>query len=400
MFRLLLILLLWAAPAQAAVLFMSGAETGTVTGITGEFNHHQHQNCSQGTVTADTTTVRTGAYSLKVVSGGHNDVRFGSVLNDWYIRAYIYMTAYPSSDTNVWETLDSGTCGSETRRLRVWIRTDGTFAWSLLGGGYVATGATPLPLNQWNLLETRVRAHASAGGVELKLNNITEFTSLGTDTSAIGSISISFGPRDGGGQSIYYDDIQVSNSAYPGPGRIITRQGLAGTPTYDVWTKSGCATSDVCWSDTPFGTGTNTNWNVSGTDKQTMLVESFSVTQAGHGTQVITDSDTISTAKIVYVMDCGAGTCTTDGMRRVAGVDTFISIGRNDSTTGDYCYASIDASGNNFVPSLANLNSMEAGVRHNTDTLTTTIYDVWVMVDYCEGCAVAGTSYKHKVRQN
>jgi hypothetical protein len=387
-----------ALPAEAAVVWFSGFETGTAYGLTGEVrNYNGGTMCETGSITTETTTVRTGAYALKVASGG--SVGIGSNIGatgDNFIRGYVNMAAYPSVDTIVWETRqDTGGSVCSTQLIQLWITTAGVLAWAYQGGAYVATGTTPLPLNQWVRLESLMRQSATVGGMELKINAVVEFTSLGSNTNTAAGW-MAFGPRIGGGQAIFYDDVFISDTAYPGPGRIIARQATSGTPFYDTWTKNACATIDLCWSDTPFATGTSATPGAA-IVFQTMLVASFSSTQTGHGTQIITASDTVTRAAVAFVTPCITGARAFSTMRRVAGVDSFLSpnscIGASGNTQSQN-----DASIGGFATSLADLNAMEAGVSLTAGAGGVVgVYDLWVMVDYCEGCASA--SGRHKIRQ-
>ena len=73
-----------------------------------------------------------------------------------------------------------------------------------------------------------------------------------------------------------YDDVAVTVNQFPGPGRVIARQGRAGTPTYGQFTLVGAASIDAAWSQTPASASARAESPTAGDPlAQTMLVAPF-----------------------------------------------------------------------------------------------------------------------------
>lgn len=187
---------------------------------------------------------------------------------------------------------------------------------------------------------------------------------------------------------LFFDDIRIDTGgvAAIGAGQIIARQGKTGTPTYDTWTKTGLATAALCWSETPFSATNNCNSAVSAA-KQTMLVEKFSITQSGHGTQVVGASDTVNACKVALIAKTVSGDATGQILRRINGTDTGTVF---TDTASDVYYDD-----GFWTTTVANLDLLEAGLIHGNNTRVTQVEDVWVIVDYTPGVATlpAGTVY-------
>jgi len=387
-----LAILLTVPTAQAgSVYFMTGLEEGgDATNVTGPFI-----GATSGSATIDAVIRRTGTYSIQIASGGFRQYKdtCGTTRDTLFLRGYAYMAAYPSSDTTIWETRTSAAAIIN----QLWITTTGTLAFAYNNGAYVATSTGFFIPGQWNLIETKLVRSATVGGMELKLNGVTEFTSFGTNTGAVTQCQLTYGPYQGGGQAINFDDILVLTGSYPGPGQIIARQGTPGTPSHTgVWTLTG-GTIDVVWSDTPFNPATNAaiSTSLSG-QRQSMLVAPFSSVQAGHGSEVIRTGDTINAALGVYIMK---STASLNLPITLNGIDRQVSSQRDCSSactadtwnTGSYN----DSNGYSITP--AHLDSAEVGgSTQNAGAATYQIEDAWLMVDYTPGAA--GTPVR--VRQN
>lgn len=319
--------------------------------------------------------VRTGAYSCKCASGAgaYRESTTGLNISSGFLRTYIYSTATSGKATFI---LGFGT-SSDGRLIELKTRTDGKFDYVNETSGstvVVGTGTTVLPLNQWVLLELKAVISAGSGIIEAKINGTVDGSFTGLTTDGLGNIDRGiWGPADNDTAATYYfDDIAIDDTSYPGAGQIIARQGKTGTPTYDAWTKNGAATATLCWSDTPFSAATNCSDAIL-SDAQTMLVAPFSATQTGHGTEVIGTTDTVNACKVALIAkESTAGTMKI--RRRVNSTDTDTAI---NTTTSDAYYDD-----GIWTTTVANLDLLEAGAVSQSGSLTTTVEDVWAMVDY------------------
>lgn len=101
----------------------------------------------------------------------------------------------------------------------LWLTTAGKLAWAYDGGGapsYIDTGGTSVTTGAFNRAEVKLVIDASVGGMEVKLNGVTQFSNFTEDTASAGTaISLYFGPYWGGDQEIYYDSLRVRTDRYP-----------------------------------------------------------------------------------------------------------------------------------------------------------------------------------------
>lgn len=371
---ILLLFGFWPTTAFAIVLWFGGAESGGVH-IRNVIQTVEGFSVSAGTPTAETTHVRSGAYAYQFDAGDAVNVAL-TLSTDYYVRLFLYATSNPSAQFNLVTCQTSGAVG-----VTLHVTTDGKLAWSYNNGAVVNTGADSIALSTWNLIQYRCARNASTGGAEVKLNGVTQFSAFSTNTSGVVSDRVAFACGATCGITIWVDDVQIRNDAYPADGRIIARQGRSGTPTDDAWTKNSCTGSVIvgCWSDTPFSASSNVS-TATANALQTMLVASFSSTQGGHGSEVINSADTINAAAIGFIWKRS----TTNSLgpinpRRIVG---------GSATDGAQSYqgATTDVWGSEgavWTATLANLNAMEAGVRiTGTPSATSTVEDLWVFVDF------------------
>lgn len=235
-------------------------------------------------------------------------------------------------------------------------------------------GTASFNTGQWYRIELALDLAAS-GVVKIWVDGVLDINATHTnDVSA--SLTGNYQVRGAANPNEYFwDDIRIDTASLtpPGAGQIIARQGVAGTPTYDTWTKTGLATAALCWSETPFSATNNCNSSTSAA-KQTMNVAPFSSTQSGHGTQVVGSGDTINAVKVAMIAKTASGDATGQILRRVNGTDTGTTF--TDTASDAYYEQAI------FTTTPANLDLMEAGCIHGNNTRLTNVEDVWVIVDY------------------
>jgi len=358
----------------ATLQWFSGAESGSIT----EFN----AIAPLGSPSVVTSPVRSGTYALKTPSGADvkMQTRFPSAAADIFVRLYMQMAAFPSVKTRIFDEIDPNDGSQE---FKLYVKTDGNLEFDF-NATIENTGTTPISLGVWNLIEIHFVRSDTVGGMEVKLNGVTLFTRFNLDTNlGAGAPSndtfITYGPRDGGGQDMFFDDMAIGTGAYIGPGQCVAVQGKSGTPTYDAWTKVGAADAFGCWSQTPFDATKNCTDMVSG-DKQTMLVDGTALTAA------IPALSTINGAFVAMVAMCASSTINIQLMRRIGGVDTFTA--NKILTTSDKFHPGAGF-GNGavmeiFTDSLTHLAAAEIGVQDENSSILATVEDMWLMVDFTQ----------------
>ncbi len=348
-----------------ARIWFSGLETGDFSECVGN---------SLGSPSVQTSIINSGNYAALFPSSANSAKESLTVLNlsAAYTRAYIYVDGIVSNNTFILSHQDSTDTQIEALLLnngnQLFI-LDSSFS-------TVGTSVQSLPTNAWNLVEFKTVIGAGTGSVEVKVNGEVWISVGSLTNNAAGNVDrLFFGNLcldPSSGVNIYIDDISIDSAVYPGPGKIIARQGTAGTPTYNSWTKNGAATAALCWSDTPFNTATNCSDNVL-SDKQTMLVWPFNTTQGYHGSETISSVDTINACKVAVIAKTAvAGNL--DILRRYNGTDTTTTV---SLTTSDAYYDS-----GIFTTTYTNINAAEIGGQNDLIATLVTIEDAWFMVDY------------------
>lgn len=320
-------------------------------------------------------TVRTGAYALAAGPGGCTLNATGFLAStQTVIRSYVQIPALPGANAKIIQ--EAGSSGG----ARLILRFNASNKLQVLDNGVTlglatTAGTASLVANRWYRIELALDL-AAGGVVKAWVDGVLDISVTHTsDVSALPtSHFVLFGAAVSPGQYLH-EDVRIDTGGLTpiGAGQCIARQGLTGTPTYDTWTKTGAATSALCWSDTPFNATKNCNSAVSAA-KQTMLVEKFSITQTGHGSQVVGASDTVNAVKTAMIVKTVSGDATGQILRRVNGVDTGTTF--TDTAADVYHDDGI------WTTTPANLDLLEAGAIHGNNTRVTTVEDVWVIVDF------------------
>lgn len=229
-----LISCLLASTAQAATMNVIGFETGDSS----------EANGSAGTFSIQSTTKRTGDYALQVnpttTNTGHYRIAtiaaFGanSVMNasDLYVRFYLYIVTAPSADSEEFFSITNGV----TNKISGRINSDRTIGlYDNLVSQLGSNGATVLSLNTWYLIEVLCGTGATAN-YELKINGVSELSGTGNLFTSnaqylrLGKVN----NRNGETVDFIYDDVSLSDSAYPGAGQVV-RMDVDGNGTYTNW---------------------------------------------------------------------------------------------------------------------------------------------------------------------
>lgn len=245
-----------------------------------------------------------------------------------------------------------------------------------------------------NLIEVKLVISATVGVLELKVNGVVAATGSGLNTGAtnVDEVRLNGAAITNGSGLTQLDHFILRDDAYPGPGYSIARQGVAGTPTYDAWTKNGAATAALCWSETPFSATKNCS-NIGLGNAQTMLVGSFnSAGSAPEGSGLISSIDTINAGKTAMIAKS-----TVSGnlsiRRRVAGSDTDTV---KAITTADAYYDD-----GIWTPTFTNLTAgtTEIGAVDTVAAVTDTVEDMWLIVDYTQGPQGGLPRIRHPARR-
>lgn len=344
------------------VAYFSGAESGDTSEL----------STTGAGSSAQTSTVKTGAYAFKV-AGTACVLKSGLSVTQSVIRAYIQPTS-AAADVFIEGTPTNRAILTVTAALKLQLHDGG----STLGLAST-TGTTVLTAGVWYLIEMALDLAAGGvvkawinGNLELNLTHTNDVSATPTERYKITGAA---NPNE-----YFFDDIRFDTGGVTeiGRGQCIARQGTTGSPTNDAWTKNGAATAALCWSNTPFSTSTNCS-TATASAAQTMFIAGFNATQSGHGSEVLGSTDTINATKIGLVGK--TSNATTDGAdsirRRVGGVNTDQAI--TAFTTSD-AYREILA-----TLTYANLTNgtTEIGVvKTATGSRTHTVEDMWIMIDY------------------
>jgi len=379
---ILILVCLAVAPADAAVLWFSGFESGDAS---------EWPTASGGFGITTGGAVRSGAYAgtgnpgaFVVSSAGFNQSTLG-------VRTSLFHVGTWSGNQNLVQVFDAALA----HNLILRITSANKLAWALNDGANIATGSTTIADSTILLLDILFVRSATVGGVQVKINGVVEFTSLGTDTSSLTNIDMmavgtTLSPGSSPAASDAFDDVMACGGAYCPSGRTIARQGTSGTPTYTSWTKTGtCSGGNIedCWSATPFSTAAAAT-SIIASDAQTMLVATFGSTQSGHGSEVIAAGSTINACKTVLI----ATTAVSSGIniRRIIGgatTDTAKTLTTSDALYDDGIWTTTSA--------ILRTSTNEIGAVHGTGVNLDTVEDAWLMCDF----GAIGVPVKHRVTQ-
>ena len=237
-----------------ATVFFTGFEAGNIEEI----------DASSGTCSVQSTTKRTGTYALKVSPTGSSTgfgiigtsaatgLTTGANIATAYVRFYFYYVTKPASGS---EEIFRARAGS---LLKATVKIDSTgkiiFADS---AGTSQTGATILSANTWYRIETKITTSASTTDWEVKIDGVSEL--LGSNFGAMNLLASNH-TRWNFGKSVdsiahntvefYYDDILISDSAYPGAGACLVAVPSS-SGTYQTGTATGAATHWQCVNQIP-----------------------------------------------------------------------------------------------------------------------------------------------------
>jgi hypothetical protein len=383
--------------AAMSLTYMVGFETGDL----GELL--QVASCS-----CQTSVVRSGAYALKITGAAGGAYALLPSVFTYYVRFGLYFTESSGTGAPLLYHCTSTTPASgspptggasATHCYILLTKISGSYYLQLWDGGGQIGSNHQVSASTWYLIEVRV-IPATGGGnngiVDLKVNgsSVASSTTRNTFDESYREY-VEFTLTGNTGWSVYLDDIAMSDTGWIGDGHIIARQGKSGTPTYDGFTKTGAATADACWSETPYS-ATKYAASTGTPQTQSMLTASFSSTQTGHGSEVIASGDTINGCLVRLVGKVSAGASKTyQVLYRSNGSDTLRSIAliTTDGATG----------GSIFTDTLSNINASELGAKRSGTAggAELQVEDMWLMIDYLAAAGglsipVASNSYAQR----
>lgn len=238
-----------------------GFELGADSGASGEGGVSTTSGLT-GTASIVTSPVRSGEYSLRVnptttgtgyfqlfgfnVIGNGVKLAFNSATT--YVRFYFRYATLPASNDE--EIVSINQTSSATQKCSLRINSTGNLVlYDSVLAQIGSTGSTVLSANTWYIIEISVASGLTAA-VEVKLgidggSESVEISGTGnTDSTNAGNVQ--FGKannRNSQTVDFFYDDIAISDSAYPGPGKIL-RMDIDGDGTNVSWTIGAGAGSD------------------------------------------------------------------------------------------------------------------------------------------------------------
>jgi hypothetical protein len=399
---ILLLLLVWASPAAAAVLFMSGFEMGypPINTIAGAPSDGDTEFVFGGATFGGGANVHAGAWFMTEGNVGALDTSMFSAAHyatpTIACRYYIRPNGSVTAMTNAFRYIAGSTTG-----FQAGIDGSAHFNIASVGGFTFVTGTATLAANTWTRID--MIYDVAAGGVgQVYVNGVLDINTTHTGTN--GNVTSTHVHGTAPAADYGYDDMLCQDGTSPAPdGRVIVRQGVLGSPIDTAWTLSGCSGGiETCWSKTPFNINA-ADANTGSTTlslAQTMAVWPFSMTQTGHGPETVTGSSVINAVQIAVVAKTSSvsnGGASMSIRRYVNGIfvaDDPITI----STVNTFQKSTI------FTDSIANLDHYQIGVVKpvTTAALTQTVVAMWMMVD-CSGpgcITLASARVPHRVTQD
>ncbi|MFA6909335.1 MAG: helix-turn-helix domain-containing protein, partial [Patescibacteria group bacterium] len=211
-------------------LWSSGFESQTVTA-------DEEITATVGTApTIDTTTFRSGVAALLTsetagTSGATYNYAAANSNNDYYFRAYLYVTNLPETEVAIMDFRDS----FPSTQTSIRMNSDGTLElWNDEDNAQQTGTSAALSLSTWYRIEFRYDATTIASTyLEARIDGVA--FSSGTVNHASGGMTVRVGTLTtdtGGASTMYWDDLAINSDDsppatqsipenWPGPGRIV-----------------------------------------------------------------------------------------------------------------------------------------------------------------------------------
>jgi hypothetical protein len=364
-----------------AILHFTGFETGSgLEDINGSVT---------GTGSIQSSIKRTGTYALQInpltTGVGHFNLRklstgTGSHSTNFdvattYTRFYLYIATLPAANSEEFFTARTNADGV---KLALRLNSAGNvLAYDTTGTNLLATGSTVLGLGQWYRIEVQCGT-GGAATYTVKIDGTQEFTGTG-DLNATNNGRVTLGKRaNRNGQTVdfYYDDLSVSDSAFPGAGACKVMR-VSADGNYTTWT---------------IGAGAGSDWEnideIPPDDDTTYLLSTLVSAQASTGAFETAASagitGTVNSVQIVVVSKRDGGSNGSVRVRMRSGSTDFDTTS-NQATGSAYDMLGISRDTDPATSAawlLAALDSLEGGIIERSTTAATRLTAVYAQVDY------------------
>lgn len=357
-----------------------------------------------------TDVVMTGAFSLQCPSGAWAaalPILGGVDQTDMYFRGYVYLPSKPTLKTSIWNI----------GAVPIWVTPQGALQTDFGIDVLSDPTAVKFPLGKWVRLEAHVVSDATTGGMEILVDGASVLSDFTKDTSSVtmtastvsaitASLHWTFGPLEGGDQTIYYANMMCGTGGWFGPGICIGRQCKIGAPTDDAWDRRNAGTGlnstsnpGEIWIKTP---AENDHWMEPPADdttvKQTGLVADIGAApdeteEPYRGTEYITTDSTINACAVIGGGLYSPALSPDFSMIRIVNAAETVT-GPIQPLLAQVASTSFntDPFGDGiFTASLADLQGMEMGVEGHIGSLTNPaqVFGMWLIVDYTPPAIVA-----------
>lgn len=382
--------------ARAATVNLFGFEMGTTiegSATSGTFSV-QNSVVRTGTYAfrSNPTTTATGFIRIVAVSADGNSVTDLGVPTA-YIRFYFRYATKPASN---YESIAQANA-TGTMKTRVLLNSTGTLSLMDTAASVVATGSTVLAQDTWYRIEFIVR-NSSSGSYELRVDGSTELSGTGFNFGASDANRFLFGKSvnlNGNTVDFFYDDVMISDSAFPGAGQISVMLPNA-NGNYQTWS---------------IGAGSGSHYQIVNEvppDGNTSYLLSTGVltnaeTEALQDTGTVGISGTINSVKAVAVASQDSTTGNIKARLRSATTDSDAT--GFPTSTSYILYSKIGdvdpATGSAWVVSA--LDSIETGAVENALVNTSRMTFTAAMVDYQPGGTPTPTPsliYRRRIYEN
>lgn len=227
-----------------ARIFMTGFEAGH-TGVLD----------NPGGLSIETSTVRTGNYSLKVEGFNEGYVLLPGNPSEIYGRIAFYChNGGDGGAAHYFAKFNDSAGASQIAFVR---NPTTTFIEIYRGSTLIATGTISIPLSTWYVLEFHVKIDDSTGKIETKVDGVADIDFDG-DTQETGNANLGqlyFGNYATDMPGNYIDDIAINDTTSPQNNSWIGRGGIyglfpEGAGNYTQWTPSAGANYE-CVDEVP-----------------------------------------------------------------------------------------------------------------------------------------------------
>lgn len=354
-------------------------------------------------VTLQTSTVRTGTYAIRVnASASATYARMRGYAGTGLTAQFSYATAYyrfyfqhrgaPGVSEELFAAYTSA--ASPLRKMTIRLNSSSQLeAYSQDGTTLIGTSSSTVAANQWYRIEAKVGTGSSAAW-EVKINGVSEMSGSTANLATVNNGEVRFGMdinRNTATVDFFYDDINIRDDAYPGPGRVRLMRPDGDSGTLTAGTSGGGTPKWNVVDEVPPNEATD-YYITSG-----VIGAAYAATLASSTNSTITG--TIKTVKSFGVVArAGTNNDTIRLLARSNGTGTTAATTLNYLPTATYLPLAriFDTNLDGGAWTTGNLDDLEVGAR--TQTVGSTNRDrftvFYAMVDYDPGVTISGTIYQ------